>query len=134
MTTLKSYGSKMALHSITVYKFENSVITAFQSVSDGVVQLTGPLQSRDLTPCDFLVRGIMKNKVFSQRPTDLERLRTIIQAQFEKMDGAKNLCTTTVNCIAEHCQRCIEQNGKHFEQFLNIQYLRSAWFLYLAFR
>jgi hypothetical protein len=41
-TTLKSFGSKMALHRITVYDFENSLITAFRSGSDGVLQLTGP--------------------------------------------------------------------------------------------
>jgi hypothetical protein len=60
----------------------------------------------------------MKNKVFSQRPTGLEHLRTISETQFENMDGDKNLCTTIVNCIVERCLRCIEQNGKHFEQFL----------------
>jgi hypothetical protein len=64
------------------------------------------------------VWGIMKNKVFSQGPTDLEHLRTIIDAQFENTDGHKNLCTTIVNCAAERWRRCIEQNGKHFEQFL----------------
>jgi hypothetical protein len=72
-------------------------------------------RSCDLPPCDFLVWNIMKNKVFSQRPTDL---RMIIEAQFENMDGDKNVCTTIVNCIAERCQWCIEQNGIHFEQFL----------------
>jgi hypothetical protein len=51
-------------------------------------------------------------------PTDLEHLRTIIEAQFENMDGDKNLCTTIVNCVAERYRRCIEQNGNHFEQFL----------------
>jgi hypothetical protein len=60
----------------------------------------------------------MKNKVLSQRPTDLEHLRTIIEAQFENMDGDKNLCTTIVNCVAERFRRRIEQNGKHFEHFL----------------
>jgi hypothetical protein len=60
----------------------------------------------------------MKNKDFSQRPTDLEHLRTIIEAQSENMDGGNNLCTTIVNCVAERCRRCIKQNGKHFEQFL----------------
>jgi hypothetical protein len=30
-------------HRITVYEFENSLITAFRSGSDGVVQLTAPV-------------------------------------------------------------------------------------------
>jgi hypothetical protein len=45
----------------------------------------------------------MKNNVFSQRLTDLEHLQTFIEAQFESMDGDKNLCTTIVNCVAERC-------------------------------
>jgi hypothetical protein len=59
----------------------------------------------------------MKNKVFAQRPTDLEHLRTIIEAQYENMNGYTNLCTTIVDCVAELYRRCIEQNGTHFEQF-----------------
>jgi hypothetical protein len=77
-----------------------------------------PPKSCDLMPCDFSVWGIMKNKDFSQRPTDLEHLQTITETLFENMDGDKNLCTTTVICIVERCRRCNKQNGKHFEQFL----------------
>jgi hypothetical protein len=77
-----------------------------------------PTRSWDLTPHDILVWGIMKNKVFSQRLTDLKHPRTIIEAQFENMDEDKNLCTTIVNCVAERCRRCIEHNYKHSEQFL----------------
>jgi hypothetical protein len=47
----------------------------------------------------------------------MEHLRTVIEEQFENMDGDKNVCTTIVNCVAERCRRCIEQNDKHFEQF-----------------
>jgi hypothetical protein len=52
-------------------------------------------------------------------PRGLEHLRAITEAQFENMDGENKLCTTIVNCVAERCRRCIEQNGKHFEQFLS---------------
>jgi hypothetical protein len=57
-----------------------------------------PSRSCDITPCDFSVWGIMKHNLRSWMGT--------------------NLYTTLVNCVAERCRRCIEQNGKHFEQFL----------------
>jgi len=74
--------------------------------------------SRDLTPCDFPMWDLMTSNVFHQNPRDLEHPRAVIETEFDKVDGAKNLWATIVYSIPERCQRCIEQNGKHFEQIL----------------
>jgi hypothetical protein len=84
----------------------------------GTVHCPPPPPTYYITPCDSSVWGIM-NEVFSQSPMDLKHLRTINDAQFENMDGDKNVCTTIVNSVAERCRSCIEQNGNHFEQFCN---------------
>jgi hypothetical protein len=39
-------------------------------------------------------------------------LRAVIETEFEKVDGANNLCTAIVNSISTRCQRCIEKNDK----------------------
>ena len=75
-------------------------------------------RSCDLTPCDFPVSDLMTSNVFHQKPRDLEHPRAVIETEFDKVDGTKNLCATIVYSIPERCQRCIEQSDRHFEQML----------------
>jgi hypothetical protein len=68
-------------------------------------------------PCDFSVGGIMKNKVFSQRPMDLEHLRTITEAQFENMDEDKNYASPLLIAqlnVAEGVSNRMANILKHF--------------------
>jgi hypothetical protein len=57
------FGSKTAFHRITVYEFENSLITAFWSGSDGMVQLSAP-PDHVISHHVIFQWGIMKTKVF----------------------------------------------------------------------
>jgi hypothetical protein len=52
----------------------------------------------------------MMDKMFFQKPRDLEHLRAIFGAEIEKADGDKTLCTTTTNSVAKR-KKSIEQNA-----------------------
>jgi len=74
--------------------------------------------SCDFTPCDFPVWDLMTSNVFHQKPKDLEHRRAVIETEFDKVDGAKNVCATIVYSVHERFQRCIEQKDRYFEQML----------------
>lgn len=76
-----------------------------------------PPRSCDLTPMDFSVWGIIKNKVFAERPLDVLQLRAAVAREFEALTNNNNLCKQIVTSVKKRCEKCIEVGGKHFEQF-----------------
>ena len=55
-----------------------------------------PARSPDLTPMDFFFWGVLKDKVYSQKP---------------RSDLCKNVCRS----IRDRLQSCVNQEGKQFE-------------------
>ncbi len=58
--------------------FENGVI------SKGL----WPLRSPDLTPCNFFLRGYLKNRVYGNKPCTLDELKSEIETQNQCNDAA----------------------------------------------
>jgi transposase len=75
-----------------------------------------PPRSPDLTPCDFSLWGIIKDRVYAQTPRDVNRLKTLIEEQFKLLNDNIELCQSICRSVADRCQMCIDVQGKHFEQ------------------
>lgn len=68
-----------------------------------------PPRSPDLTPLDFFLWGILKEKVYQSRPQSVQDLRqNIIQACAEIRPGQ---IKRTVKHMKKRCEKCIELNG-----------------------
>jgi len=74
-----------------------------------------PPRSPDLTPCDFSLWGIMKDRVYAQNPRDLDHLKSLIEEQFRCLNDDIELCQSICRSVADRCQMCMDAQGKQFE-------------------
>lgn len=77
-----------------------------------------PARSPDLNPLDFFLWGHIKSLVYETRiNTEEELIAKVLAActQIQTMPGIFQRVRTSMN---RRAQLCLEQNGKHFEQFL----------------
>ncbi|CAF5022496.1 unnamed protein product [Rotaria sp. Silwood1] len=58
------------------------------------VTVEGPPRSPDLTPCDFSLWGIMKDRVYAQSPRDVNHLKSLIKQEFTSLNDNIELCQT----------------------------------------
>lgn len=75
-----------------------------------------PARSPDLTPLDFFLWGYLKNRVYVNRPHNIEELKERIRLEINNIPA--NMLT---NCLQNCVQRfyyCQEVNGEHFEHLL----------------
>lgn len=72
-----------------------------------------PARSPDLTPMDYAVWGIVKEKVFAVKSQDLAQLRERIIIAFNEI--SQELCQSICRSIPHRIQQCIQSNGHHFE-------------------
>ncbi len=72
-------------------------------------------RSLDLTPCDFSLWGIMKDRVYAQSPRDVNHLKSLIKQEFISLNDDINLCKAIYRSGADRCQMCINAEGKQFE-------------------
>jgi hypothetical protein len=66
----------------------------------------------------FSMWGIVKDKVYSHKPTDLGLMKQLTEHEFHILDADNQLCNAICEAVAERCLMCVEQNRKQFEQFL----------------
>jgi CYTH domain-containing protein len=64
--------------------------------------------------------GIVEDKMYSHKPTDLGHMKQLIELEFPILDADNHLCNAICDTVAERCLMCIEHNGKQFEQFLSM--------------
>lgn len=74
-----------------------------------------PPRSPDLSPMDYAVWGIIKEKVYKQDIQNVEHLKRLITEAFQSFDA--NLCSKICDSLPERISACIAQNGGHFENF-----------------
>ena len=79
-----------------------------------------PPRSPDLTPCDFSMWGIVKDKVFATKPLNLQHLTDLIEETFENIFSNVELCDKICKSVFKRCVKCVDYNGGQFEQFLYI--------------
>ncbi len=76
------------------------------------------LRSPGLTPCDFSLWGVIKDRVFRTKLQTINELKDRIAAEFEILatdaEYLKNACAA----VKSRCLACIEAEGKHFEHLL----------------
>lgn len=74
-----------------------------------------PARSCDLTPCDFFMWVLLKDRVFARAPSSLPELRTAIEDEFENIRGHLNMLRLTCLSVAKRCLQSIDQDRHQFE-------------------
>nr|XP_022899847.1 uncharacterized protein LOC111413192 isoform X1 [Onthophagus taurus]XP_022904398.1 uncharacterized protein LOC111416573 isoform X1 [Onthophagus taurus]XP_022908692.1 uncharacterized protein LOC111420023 isoform X1 [Onthophagus taurus]XP_022910407.1 uncharacterized protein LOC111421476 isoform X1 [Onthophagus taurus] len=78
-----------------------------------------PPRSPDLNVLDFFVWGYMKNLVYAAPINTREELLGKIKDAANTLRNNPFQILAAVNSVVTRCQKCIDNNGMHFEQFLN---------------
>ena len=74
-----------------------------------------PARSPDLTPCDFFLWGVLKDRVYGRNPRSIAQLRMEIQNAINDIDV--QLCQKVCRSVRSRIEHCIEKNGEHFENY-----------------
>lgn len=72
-----------------------------------------PARSPDLTPLDFYLWGRIKEMVYKEAPTTRQDMMNRIQVACRSLSGEE--ISRAVNSVSRRAQRCIRENGRHFE-------------------
>jgi transposase len=75
-----------------------------------------PARSPDLTPTDFFLWGIIKDRVYATKPENLEELKDAIIAEARSLPV--EFCRRACRSVSERLQLCKDLEGKHFEHLL----------------
>lgn len=75
-----------------------------------------PARSPDLTPADFFLWGILKDKVYEENPRNIQQLKTAITRSIGEIDIG--VCDKVCKSVRHRVDLCLEHNGGHFENFL----------------
>lgn len=76
-----------------------------------------PPRSPDLTPCDFFLWGVVKDKVFATQPTTRENMKERITAAFRQIDN-DDVARNVVSGFERRINACIQVQGRTFEHLL----------------
>jgi hypothetical protein len=74
-----------------------------------------PPRSPDLTPCDFSLWGIIKDRVYVLNPRDINHLKVLIKEEFTSLNDNIESCQAICRSVPNRCQMCIDTEGKQFE-------------------
>lgn len=74
-----------------------------------------PPRSPDLTPCDFFLWGFLKAKVYAQKPSTLEELKTLITSSIRDID--QEVIDKSLLEYRNRLEKCVEVGGAHIENF-----------------
>lgn len=80
--------------------------------------ISWPPRSPDLNPLDFYLWGHLKNLVYSTEVNDIEDLRRRIILHCQEIKQKVDTFPKIRRSLQRRLETCIEENGKHFEQFL----------------
>lgn len=72
-----------------------------------------PARSPDLSPPDFFLWGVLKDRVFAQKPRTIASLKDTIRKECEKITPA--ICHKVTNSVVRRYDNCIQANGHQFE-------------------
>ena len=75
-----------------------------------------PARSPDFTPLDFYLWGSVKSEVYN---SELPETRGILEESIREVLLSTNRNTLRRVCrsVATRCRKCVEENGRHIEQF-----------------
>lgn len=75
-----------------------------------------PPRSPDLTPMDFSVWGIIKDRCYATRPKDHDELRQVIIQEFQKFQI--DYCRKTCQSVVERLEKCRLLGGAQVERII----------------
>ena len=75
-----------------------------------------PARSPDLTPTDFFLWGVIKERVYATKPQDLQALKDAIRTEIRSLPV--KVCQSACHSVSKRLQLCKDLDGKHIEQFL----------------
>ncbi len=70
-----------------------------------------PPRSPDLTPCDFSLWGIIKDRVYAQNLRDINHLKSLIEEEFTSLNNNIESCQAIRRSVANRCQMCINTDS-----------------------
>ena len=73
-----------------------------------------PPRSPDLTPMDFLLGGLVKDKVFARKPRGVEDMIQFIIEACQEIDNDKRPLRVCMS-VTSQLQQCLNADGKQFE-------------------
>ena len=76
-----------------------------------------PPRSPDLTPLDFFLWGVLKERVYSTPVPTKEELRQRIVRCIEDLDP-REIQKATTRRVQKNILKCLERNGQHFQHLL----------------
>ena len=74
-----------------------------------------PPRSPDLTPVDFFLWGVVKDKVFSRKPHIVDDMIRCIREACQETDDNKELFAKVCLSAASRLQKCVNNEGRQFE-------------------
>ena len=74
-----------------------------------------PARSPDLTPCDFLLCGYLKGKIFTSPPPSITVLKRRINAEFTLLKQNPNLVKKAMRDMMRRATHSIDIDGAHVE-------------------
>ncbi len=77
-----------------------------------------PLRSPDLTPCDFSMRGLLKDTVYKTKICTVEHLQQRILEEFEILSSNKDHMRKVVKTVKKLALACIEAERRYFKHKL----------------
>ena len=66
-------------------------------------------------PMDFFFWGVLKDKVYSQKPRSVDDLKNYIRDSFQEINAQSDLCENVCQSVRDRLQSCVNQEGKQFE-------------------
>lgn len=88
----------------------------FDYVIGNNLEIDWPARSPDLTPLDFFLWGILKNKVYAINPENLQDLKDRIQHSIREID--MRTINKVLRSVHKRCVTCIQNGGGHFEHLM----------------
>jgi hypothetical protein len=73
--------------------------------------ISWPARNPDLTPCDFFLWGIIKDKVYTKQATNLMQLQQNICEAFDELKEREDYMVHVMLSLPERYQKCIELGG-----------------------
>lgn len=101
-------------NALRVRSYLDEVFTNKWIGNRGVVEW--PPRSPDLSPLDFFLWGLVKNKLYKNNPENANQLRENIVAAFNEIPG--RTIQRDIKNIRKRGQLCVEANGVLFEHLL----------------
>jgi transposase len=74
-----------------------------------------PARSPDLTPPDFFLWGLLKDKVYSRNPRTIPQLKIAITEEIHSIEV--ELCEKVCRSVRNRMRLCVDKDGGHFENY-----------------